>query len=150
MNFDFKSVNIYVDKMNNIFAVPTGISNKHGGAIMEINKVQVINSPYTDNQIEELLISALDQCFTLIPDENSSQTPLEKYLSIKGYSKAVKDKKLIKLSWNDEDGYFITPTEKIPRRGYVHLKKERIDLGNNIIDCNLANAVKEGIKKSKS
>ena len=76
-------------------------------------------------------------------------TAIEKILGIKGYSKAVKNKKLVLVDWDIDEGYTVTPTEKIPRRGYVHL----IELAKKLpLDCSknrLAEAVIEAFHLSK-
>ncbi|WP_430509153.1 hypothetical protein [Gottfriedia solisilvae] len=150
MDYAFKAVTIYVDSKDNLFNVPNGISEKYGGASMEIDKIRSLDSPYTDNQIEELLKDALSLCFSLNPnEEDTSLTPIEKFLGVKGYAKAVKDKKLIVLNWNIDEGYYITPTEKLPRKGYAHLKKYRINLGLELMKGELAKAVRDAIQLSK-
>ncbi|NIK80486.1 hypothetical protein FHS15_005676 [Paenibacillus castaneae] len=52
--------------------------------------------------------------------------------------------------WNDESGYVITPTNKVPYNGYEHQEDDSIVVGKKINLGDLANAVKIAIEKSKN
>ncbi|WP_169089014.1 hypothetical protein [Paenibacillus sp. PL91] len=58
--------------------VPTGSSKKIGGAV-DINIVNELKFPYTDDAIEEMLLLTFNQCYTKNPDELISTTPIEQY-----------------------------------------------------------------------
>ncbi|MGM0885203.1 MAG: hypothetical protein ACQEXQ_29690 [Bacillota bacterium] len=145
----YKNVGIYVSKHDDLFMIPTGSSKKHGGAV-DINIVNELKSPYTDDDIEKMLLLTFNQCYTMNPDELINTTPIELHFNIKGWSNAVRDKKLISCFWNDEIGYKITPTNKIPYKGYQHQEDATIVLGKKVKPGDLANAVKKAIEKSKS
>ncbi|GGF98772.1 hypothetical protein GCM10010912_49390 [Paenibacillus albidus] len=100
--------------------VPTGSSKKFGGAV-DINIVNELKSPYTNDAIED----------------------------IKGWSNAVRNKKFISCYWNDDIGYGITPTNKVTYKGYQH-QGDAIVLGNKVKPGELANSAKRAIEKSKS
>ncbi|WP_441913433.1 hypothetical protein [Paenibacillus sp. MCAF9] len=144
----YKNVNIYVSKHKDLFMIPTGSSKKFG--IAEINIVNELKSPYTDEGIEEKLLLTFDQCFTKNPDELINITPIELHFKIKGWTNAVRNKKLISCMWNDESGYVITPTNKVPYNGYEHQEDDSIVVGKKINLGDLANAVKIAIEKSKN
>jgi hypothetical protein len=139
-------VSIYVSKHDVLYMIPTGSSKKKGGAV-EINIVNDLKSPYTSNALEELLLLTFNQCYTRNPDELLNTTPIEQYLNIKGWSNAVRNMKLISCSWDDDIGYEITPTDKIPYKGYQHQKG--IVLGKKVSPGDLAEAVKIAINKSR-
>jgi len=76
-------------------------------------------------------------------------TALEKYLNIKGYAKAVVDKKVVSLHWNNDEGYMVTPTTKIPKKGYVKQKENAINLGRKLKSYELAEALQTAMNLSK-
>jgi hypothetical protein len=145
----YKNVGIYINKQNDLYMVPSGSSKILGGGTKEINIVNELNAPYTDEAIEELLFITFEQCFSKNPDELVNVTPIELYLNIKGYSSAVRNKKYINCFWNDEIGYEITPTFKVPYNGYRHQMDKKIVIGKKVKPGDLANAVKAAINKSK-
>ena len=149
MNFDYRLVNIYADPNNNLLIISNGQSQKWGGVTAEIDVVNQIAFPYSDEEVEEALIKAMKLCYTKNPDDDDS-SPIEKFLKVKGYSKAVKDKKLVCFRWDIDDGYYLIPTEKIPKRGFVHLEDKTIRLGKAIEKGKLAISFKEALKLSKS
>ncbi|AIQ49126.1 hypothetical protein R70723_26875 [Paenibacillus sp. FSL R7-0273] len=83
---------------------------------------------------------------TLTPEE-VGLTPLEKYIGVKGYAKAVKGRKCIDFSWRINEGYSITPTKR-EKMGFVSIKDKRIDLGEKIVPGKLYRALIEAIEQS--
>lgn len=149
MEYLYKCVQIYVDVMNNLYVVPTSRSEKWGGAIMDIDLITQLNSPYTDYELEETLLKALQLCYTKEPSDNLKSTAIEKFLNIKGYGKAVKDKKLITFEWSKETGFTVTPTCKLQKKGYINLDDNKIFvLGHDFEKDALAKAVRESITLS--
>ncbi len=148
MKRDYKSIQIYVDSNQNLISVPIGESKKWG--IISIHSVSELKSPYSDEQMEQELINSLNRCYSLPADDDLKVSALEKYLGIKDFSKACQGKKLVDLSWNAKDGYYITPTNKVKGKGYLHLEDMKIFLGKNINKGDLANAVKKAIELSKT
>jgi hypothetical protein len=144
----YRSVGIYVSKHEDLFMVPTGFSKKIGGAV-DINIVNELKFPYKNDALEEMLLLTFNQCYTKNPDELINTTPIEQYFKIKGWSNAVRNKKFISCFWNEETGYEIIPTSKVPYKGYQH-QEDVIVLGNKVKPGVLANAVKEAIAKSHS
>lgn len=148
MQYQYRTVHIYADIKDNLIIVPTARSEKWGGATMEIDLITQLNLPYSDEELEEALKKALEQCHSKAPNDDLKITVMETFLNVKGYSKAVKDKKLINFNWRIDEGYKITPTQKIPKKGYVHLKDKEIMLGQDLKTGELARAVKEAISIS--
>lgn len=149
MNLDYRLVNIYADPNNNLIIISNGQSQKWGGVTAEIDVVNIMTFPYSDEEVEEALINAMKLCYTKNPDDDNL-SPIEKYLRVKGYSKAVKDKRLVCFRWDIDDGYYLIPTEKIPKRGFVHKEDKAIMLGEAIGKGKLSASLKEALGLSKS
>jgi hypothetical protein len=145
MEIDYRSVSIYVDSTNNFLIVPTGSSLKWG--IIEIGIINELKQPYSDQEMEEELVESMKQCHSKPPEELSSISMIEQYLGIKGYERATKGRKLIIFSWNVDDGYYVTPTEKATK-GYTILNEKSIYLGHSFEKLILANAIKQALELS--
>lgn len=149
MGYDYRTVIIYVDVKDNLFIVPTGESKRLCGATMELDLLKHLAFPYSDVEVEETLLKAMELCFSMEPDDAPGyRTVMEKYLNVKGYAKAVKDKKCIIFHWDVDDGYSVTATQKVPKEGYVHLKDKAIQLGKDIKKGELVKVLKEAIQLS--
>ncbi len=147
MKDEYKSVHIYVDTENNILLFPIGIC-KERGTTKEIDLAIEIKYPYTDEQLEKTLIEAMEKCYSLEADSNTQISPIEKYLKIKGYTKAIKDKKMIHFLWDKKEGYYLLPTANQQKKGFKHLANDMIYLGNELKIGELAKSVREAMKLS--
>lgn len=146
---EYRVVFIYADARDNLFIVPTGEAKRLYGGTMEIELIKHLPYPYRDEEVEEALVEAMKLCFTKDPDDAPGyRTAIEKYLNIKGYAKAVKDKKLIEFHWDIDDGYSVIPSQKIPKQGYIDLTDKTIWLGKEIKKGELARALKEAMEIS--
>lgn len=142
---EYKQVDIYVYGKR-IIMIANGIINKCGGIIANIDVVKEVENPNSEEQIESALEYVFQKCHSLTPVENDI-TPLEKYLGVKGYEKAIKGTKLVIYSCDREEGYSLTPTKK--QKGFDFLDDKKIHLGHEIIKGNLAKALREAIENSK-
>ena len=150
MKITYRVVQAYVDEKDNLIVIPTGESKKFGRAIMGLDIINQLNMPYSDEELENTLKSAFSQCFTNEPDDTTNISSLEKFLKIKGYAKAVKNRRLVVCKWDCDDGYIITPTKKVPKEGFVHMKDNKIVLGKELKDGELSKAFKEAMKLSST
>lgn len=147
MEYDYKSISIYADAADNLLIIPSGYYEKYGGT-KDIAIVNQLNVPYSEIELDEMLKLALEQCYSLKPDEDLKITVIEKFLNIKGYSKAVKQRRWIGLEWDYKNGYTISPTQKIQKRGYVIIEEKIIKLGHENTSGELAKAVIEAMQLS--
>jgi hypothetical protein len=127
---------------------PTGRSGRWNGATVTLDLPSALNYPYTNEELEEKIIYALDQCFSVEPDDNIKVSSLERYLNVKGYNKATKTRKLILIRWTQKDGYKVIPTIRTPKRGYDFNATDTIILGHEINKGALAQAVQDAFNKS--
>jgi len=149
MKYRYRYVSIYADSSDNLIIIPTGVQEKWGGAV-DIDLAVQLNSPYSDEELEKVVFTAFDKCFSITPDEQIKETAIEKFLNVKGYSKAVKDRRFISFFWNDDEGYIITPTQKVPRQGYCHLNDKAFRLGMTPKSNEIAKAIREAVLISSS
>lgn len=146
MKKTYKTVSVYVDKQNDLIAIPHGESDKY--SLAELDIVLALSAPYTDEDLEAFLLEAYGKCYSQKSNDTTNVSPLEKYLNVKGYSKAIKNRRVVLLHWFKENGYEIVPTNKIPRRGYDHIEEKTFKIGKEIKDKNLSNAFKEAMQLS--
>jgi hypothetical protein len=145
---DYKQLNIYFDiKSSNIIIISTGRNAVYGGT-SEIDRIQEVGYPYDAEQLYQKITNSLNNCYSLESYINDKPTPIENYLKIKGYGKAVKGKKLLILSWSLDTGYIIVPTEKIKKRGYVHIQDKMIKLGQELEKNNLLHSIIQATRAS--
>ena len=137
-----KFVAIYIDQNENILSIPSGRSKD--GYIKNINLVNELKYPYSDDELESLLIKSLEQCFTL-ETEDDEVTVLEKYLGIKGEQKANKGRRLVALWYLEDSGFEVCPSKK--NRGGFAFQKGLV-LGETIEKGELAIAFKKMLELS--
>jgi hypothetical protein len=147
MLHEYKIISVYADSNGDILILSCGESKKWGGTI-EIDVEQRLNAPFTLEELESKLMLSFTNCFSKELDENSKVTAIEKILKIKGYSKAVKNKKLVHVDWDVNEGYSVIPTDKIPKRGYVHQTSNVILIPLEYKKNTLADAVIKAISLS--
>lgn len=149
MKFDFKNVTVYIDKSEDILIVPCGIWPAHN-ITAEISNIVELKHPYTLEQLQFALEEGLQLCYSQNVDSDFPKvTSLEKYLNVKGYKKAIKNKKVVSLFWNKEDGYQVTPTTYADKKGFVHQEENTIILGAKPASLGIAEAVVKAITLSK-
>ncbi|WP_033166102.1 hypothetical protein [Clostridium sp. KNHs205] len=147
MEYLYRYVSIYADPQNNLIIIPTGCSPTRGTTVDLDLAVQLLQ-PYTDQELERMIYQIMDECFSVIPDDEDKVTPIEKLLKIKGYSRAVKERRFISFLWDIDEGYIITPTKKVPRQGYCHMVDKSFRLGMNPKEGEIAKAIREAMKLS--
>ncbi|WP_033166105.1 hypothetical protein [Clostridium sp. KNHs205] len=147
MEYLYRKLSIYADPDDNLIIFPTGLSLKWEVTVILDLPVQLLN-PYTDEELEKAIYQSMDQCFSIVPDDENKTTPIEKFLNIKGYSRAVKERRLIFFFWNVDEGYRITPTKKESRQGYCSMVDKAIRLGLNPKEGEIAKAIREAMKLS--
>lgn len=150
MCYLFKNVSIYIDIENNLYIIPYGTIKNYKGstnANAQLDIVIYLKYPYTDYELEEAVIKALDLCHSKEPNIDGV-TPLEKFLNVKGYERSVKNKRLVGLRWLQDEGFKITPTQKVPRKGHSHLNDRVIVLGKSLKEGELSKAINKAIDMS--
>ncbi|MGI6712264.1 MAG: hypothetical protein ACOX4L_06015 [Bacillota bacterium] len=146
MKITYKAVSVYVDEKDNLIVLPSGESDKYG--LMDLDIVFQLDSPYSDNQLEQLLIDVMDKCYSQKADDTPGPTVLEKYLGVKGYAKAVKNRRFVSFEWFLASGYVVIPTNKVPKHVFVLQEDKAIKLGKVFKSGELARAFREAMQLS--
>lgn len=144
---DYKKIHINVDKNNKIYALPTGLYPERN-VVVSLNILYILEAPYSDKQLEQLVFKTFDQCYSEEIENINAPGILLEYFNVKSYSKAVKGLKWIGIYWNNDEGYTIIPSNKVPKRGYVHLVDKKKTLGLNPKEGEIAEALRQAIEES--
>ncbi|MEH7308655.1 hypothetical protein [Neobacillus drentensis] len=140
-------VSIYADRLNNLIIFPNGESKE--GDTREIDVDFKVNDPFTEMELEDTLIKALELCHSKIPPDINELSAIESAIGKKGWWKVTKDLKYLSLYWNKSDGFLVKPYKRIPRKGYILLVENGISLGKKPEPGQLAAAVKKAIEFSR-
>lgn len=138
---EFKYIQVYADVCDNLILVPTGFNKE--GLLMGIDMVIRLDSPYTDEQLETAIFEAMNNCFLKEADAASG---LERHLGVKGYAKAVKDRRLVIIRREKGVGYIINSSIK-NRENYVF--NEEINLGEVLEEGIVAKAFRQALAMSR-
>jgi hypothetical protein len=153
MEYTYKSLTVYADSTGNLIIFPTTVAEMRGvtgGAIVGIDLPHQLKPPFDNSVMENEIQKAFDECYS--KEADLSSTPIERFLKIKGYGKAVEGKKLVSVRWTEDTGYVVIPTRKEhkPKRGYIHLNEQSINLGKQFAPGEMAKAVRTAIEISTS
>jgi hypothetical protein len=145
---NYKIVSIYADPVDNLYIIPNSekpMRGVKGGTIAEMDELEYLGFPYTDEALEKVINTAFERCHKYVPEWPNGLGPLERYLNVKRYEKAVIDKRYVCVQWNKNDGYCVIPTKKIPKQGYIYQEEKTIFIGKTITKGSLATALKRAL-----
>lgn len=107
-----------------------------------------IEPPYSDNEIEQKLLEAMNLCFSYKP-ENISDS-LDKKTSRKSKIQDKNENRMVIVFWDKQNGYIVKPTRRQKHdRGFATIKGKFIKLGKKPNQGELANAIKMSMNESK-
>jgi hypothetical protein len=149
MEYTYKSASVYADIKENVWIIPSGANERWGGT-SDIDIVHYLGSPYSNYELGTTLMTALAECYSKKPDLDSKSTVIERFLHIKGYAKAVIDKKFFSVEWKAKEGYKVIPTrqEHKPKKGFLYMNDRIIRIKQEPSPEELAEAVREAIRIS--
>ncbi len=107
MEREFYTISVYVDENENMIGIPCGDSDKYG--IADIDKVVLLNAPYTDDQLESFVEEVLSYCYTKKHNDESPLSTIEKFTKKKGFVNATADYTLLSVV-KTKDMYSLMPT----------------------------------------
>lgn len=107
MEREFYTISIYVDKDENLIGIPCGESDKYG--IADIDKVLLLNAPYTDKALESYVEKVIDACYTKKHNDNVATSTIERYTKKTGFVNATADYTLLSIV-KMKTGYSLMPT----------------------------------------
>ena len=103
----YKIVSVHFDASQKLIGVPCGKSQKYDIAGLDI--FMVLESGYSDDELEEFLDNLFNLCFTKKSIEGQID-PIQEYTNTKSYSASVKRLGLVSVTWLKGRGYEVTPT----------------------------------------
>lgn len=149
MMLDFKRISIFADVSDNLLLIPTGYHKQYGA--VDIGIVNALDSPYSDEQLEQTILDTFSQCYSLKPSEYIVRdNPLCKYLGVKRYSKATQGRRLVSIEWNRKSGYEIWPMVNMGKDGFDSHGDGMTHLSTQFRDGELARAIIKAMAKAKS
>ncbi|GGI11508.1 hypothetical protein [Gottfriedia solisilvae] len=143
MKYEYKIVDIFNDTLNNTCYFVPYSDTDYG--IVQMDVILELKSPYSEQELEEYAIKALNLCHTAEPSQDS-KTPLQKLLKIKSYKKSTENMKCISFIWRKKSGYFIGVMEREKGGGYSLL--EEIPLGKKLTTEVLSKGIETGFEKA--
>ena len=142
-----RDIVVYSDGKETLYMIPSGY-NPQFSVTMEIDVLNILNSPYTDRALEDMIQLTFSQCYSKDREDINSVGPLEKHFKLKRYSTAVRGIKCVSILWNKEDGYSVIPTSKEKPKGFFHLRDKIKKLGLYPVEGAMAVALRQAIKES--
>jgi hypothetical protein len=128
MERDFYTISVYIDKDENMVGIPCGESAVYG--IADIDKVVLLNAPYTDEQLETFIDEVISHCYTKKHNDASPVSTIERYTKKKGFVNATADYTLISIV-RTNDTLSLMPTFNDYEKGPLAIDDdERILLSN--------------------
>lgn len=143
MEKDFYTISVYVDKEENMIGIPCGESDEYG--IADIDKVVLLNAPYTDKQIENFVEEVISYCYTKKHNDSSPVSTIEKYTKKKGFVNATSDLTLISIV-KTKTNYSLMPTFNDYEKGPLAIDDDERILMNPYKEGELAEVIKDFIQ----
>lgn len=143
MEKEFYTISVYVDKDENMIGIPCGESDTYG--IADIDKVVLLNAPYTDKQIESFIEEVISYCYTKKHNDASPVSTIEKYTKKKGFVNATADFTLISIV-KTKTNYSLMPTFNDYEKGPLAIDDDERILMNPYKEGELAEIIKDFIQ----
>lgn len=143
MEKDFYTISVYVDKEENMIGIPCGESDEY--SIADIDKVVLLNAPYTDKQIESFVEEVISYCYTKKHNDSSPVSTIEKYTKKKGFVNATSDLTLISIV-KTKTNYSLMPTFNDYEKGPLAIDDDERILMNPYKEGELAEVIKDFIQ----
>ena len=141
---DFKSVEILVDKNNNLAIFPKGkvLNTQETSNVKFLPSVfqYEVSMPYSVKELAKKIEYAFNDWCVYDAFCDRKKTYEENYYEIKGFKNAMKGKKLISMGWNDIEGKYISLL--LPcKTGYSYITIKEIKLSDNANSFDYAKSV---------
>lgn len=143
MEKEFYTISVYVDENENMIGIPCGESDKYG--IADIDKVVLLNAPYSDKQIESFVEEVISYCYTKKHNDSNPLSTIEKYTKKKGFVNATADYTLLSIV-KTKDSYSLMPTFNDYEKGPLAIDDDERILLNPYKEGELAEVIKDFIQ----
>ncbi len=139
MKKEFYTISVYTDDSENMIGIPCGESDKYG--IADIDKVVLLNAPYTDDELENFIEEVISYCYTKKHNDASPLSTIEKYTKKKGFVNATADYTLISIVKTDES-YSLMPTFNDIEKGPLAIDDDEHIIANPYKKGELAEVIR--------
>ncbi len=143
MDKDFYTISVYVDNDENMIGIPCGESDKYG--IADIDKVVLLNKPYTNKELESFIEEVISYCYTKKHNDDSPLSTIEKFTKKKGFVNATADYTLLSIV-KTKDSYSIMPTFNDFERGPLAIDDDERILLNPYQEGEMAEVINDLIQ----
>lgn len=143
MEREFYTISVYVDENENMIGIPCGDSDKYG--IADIDKVVLLNAPYTDKQLESFIEEVISYCYTKKHNDASPVSTIERYTKKKGFVNATADYTLLSIV-KTQQNYSLMPTFNDEEKGPLAIDDDERILLNPYKEGELAEVIKDFIQ----
>lgn len=143
MDKDFYTISVYVDNDENMIGIPCGESDKYG--IADIDKVVLLNKPYTSKELESFIEEVISYCYTKKHNDDSPLSTIEKFTKKKGFVNATADYTLLSIV-KTKDSYSIMPTFNDFERGPLAIDDDERILLNPYQEGEMAEVINDLIQ----
>lgn len=143
MDKDFYTISVYVDNDENMIGIPCGESEKYG--IADIDKVVLLNKPYTNKELENFIEEVISYCYTKKHNDDSPLSTIEKFTKKKGFVNATADYTLLSIV-KTKDSYSIMPTFNDFERGPLAIDDDERILLNPYQEGEMAEVINDLIQ----
>ncbi len=138
MEREFYTISVYVDKDENLIGIPCGESEKYG--IADIDKVLLLNAPYTDKALESFVEKVIDACYTKKHNDSSPVSTIERYTKKSGFVNATADFELISIV-KTQTNYSLMPTFNDYEKGPLAIEDDEHILPLNYNEGEMAEVI---------
>ncbi len=142
----FKLCNIYIDEKETLYGIPCGLSKDEWMGSTSINKIVILQHPYSDADVAKFLHEIMDLCNTERGVGLKDPSPIAVHFKKKSWTAATK-KLLCVLFYYSENNYYFVSSQKGDRGAYS-LSKEKYMAGSSPTDEELINAFIEAKNNS--
>ncbi len=143
MDKEFYTISVYVDENENMIGIPCGESDQYG--IADIDKVVLLNAPYTDKELENFIEEVISYCYTKKHNDASPLSTIEKYTKKRGFVNATADYTLLSIV-KTKTNYSLMPTFNDEEKGPLAIDDDERILLNPYKEGEMAEVIRDFIQ----
>ena len=126
--YDFSRISVYFDSNGKLIGVPFGKDPKIENGVIQLNTFFVLESGYTDDELEAFISKVFDACYSEI-GTHDGPTAIQLYTKAKSYVSAVKGYQLVSVKWLKDKGYTVCPWQVDKKHKGAFMEIKGISIG---------------------
>lgn len=142
----YQESQIYIDDKETLYGIPCGLSKEEWLGYTSINKIVVLQHPYSDADMARFLHEIMDLCNTERGVGLKDPSPIAVHLKKKSWTAATKKLWYVYFCC-DENNYYFRSSQKQPKGAYS-VSEEKYIAGASPTDEELINAFIEAKNNS--